>query len=119
MRAHAISEPLVRDACVLHRLSTTSPAYWQGWNRLRAQTGAKFYTLFDAVSRVMANTPRSGALLENLHSRLRSYFTPSLGLQSNVRLVQWQRCSQDSANVSCGWSLQSPEILNQAQQSFS
>jgi len=39
-RAHAISEPLVREACVLHRLPTTSPAYWQGWNRLRARMGA-------------------------------------------------------------------------------
>src|SRR4051794_31063842 len=30
-RAHANSEPLVREACVLHRLPTTSAAYWQGW----------------------------------------------------------------------------------------
>ncbi len=73
--AHAIAEPLVREACVLHRLSTTSPAYWQGWNRLRAQTGSRFHALFAAVSRVMADTPRSSALVENLHSRLRPYFT--------------------------------------------
>jgi len=38
-RTHAISEPLVRDACVLNRLPSTSPAYWQGWNRLRARGG--------------------------------------------------------------------------------
>jgi len=57
-RAHAIAEPLVREACVLHRLPSTSPAYWQGWNRLRAQTGGKFHTLFAAVSRAMADTPR-------------------------------------------------------------
>src|SRR4051795_2150666 len=69
-RAHAISEPLVREACVLHRLPTTSPAYWQGWNRLRARTGAKFHALFDAVSRAMAHTPRSSSLVENLNSRL-------------------------------------------------
>jgi hypothetical protein len=74
-RVHAISEPLVRDACVLHRLPSTSPAYWQGWNRLRAQIGAKFHVLFDAVSRAMADTPRSSALVENLNSRLRTYFT--------------------------------------------
>src|ERR671932_449087 len=30
--AHAVPEPLVREACVLHRLPTTSPAYWQGWS---------------------------------------------------------------------------------------
>jgi len=74
-QAHAISEPLVRDACVLHRLPSTSPAYWQGWNRLRATMGGKFHTLFDAVSRAMADTLRSSSLVENLNSRLRPYFT--------------------------------------------
>jgi hypothetical protein len=74
-RAHAVSEPLVREACVLHRLPSTSPAYWQGWNRLRAQTGGKSHALFDAVSRAMVDTPRSSSLVENLNSRLRSYFT--------------------------------------------
>jgi hypothetical protein len=52
-RAHAIAEPLVREACVLHGLPTT---YWQGWNRLRAQLGAKFHALFDTVRRAMAET---------------------------------------------------------------
>ena len=74
-RAHAIAEPLVREACVLHRLLSTSPAYWQGWNRLRAQIGGKFHTLFAAVSHAMAQTPRSSSLVENLNSRLRTCFT--------------------------------------------
>jgi len=74
-QAHAVGEPLVREALVLHRLPTTSPAYWQGWNRLRAQVGGKFHVLFDAVSRAMADTPRSSSLVENLNSRLRTYFT--------------------------------------------
>ena len=74
-RTHAVPEPLVREACVLHRLPSTSPAYWQGWNRLRAQTGGKFHVLFDAVSHAMADTPRSSSLVENLNSRLRTYFT--------------------------------------------
>jgi len=73
--AHAISELLVREACVLHRLPSTSPAYWQGWNRLRVQIGGKFHTLLDAVSSAMADTPRSSSLVENLNSRLRTYFT--------------------------------------------
>jgi hypothetical protein len=73
--AHAIAEPLVRDACVLHRLPSTSSAYWQGWNRLRATMGGKFHGLFDAVSQALADTPRSSSLVENLNSRLRSYFT--------------------------------------------
>ena len=74
-QTHAIAEPLVREACLLHRLSTTSPAYWQGWNRLRAQIGGKFHALFAVVSRAMADTPRSSSLVENLNSRLRSHFT--------------------------------------------
>jgi hypothetical protein len=74
-QTHAISRPLVREACLLHRLPSTSPAYWQGWNRLRAQVGGKFYALFAAVSRAMADTPRSSSLVENLNSRLRTYFT--------------------------------------------
>jgi hypothetical protein len=75
--AHALATPerLVREACLLHRLPTTSPAYWQGWNRLRAQLGDKFHALVAAVSRAMADTPRSSALVENLNSRLRTYFT--------------------------------------------
>src|SRR3954467_1201322 len=40
-RAHAVPEPLVREACLLHRLPTTSPAYWQGWSGLPARTGAQ------------------------------------------------------------------------------
>jgi len=74
-QAHGISEPLVREACVLHRLHTTSPAYWQRWNRRRAQTGSRFHALFAALRRAMADTPRSSSLVENLNSRLRSYFT--------------------------------------------
>ena len=74
-QTHAIAEPLVREACALHRLPSTSSAYWQGWNRLRAQIGGKFHTLFDAVSRAMAQTPRSSSLVENLNSRLRTHFT--------------------------------------------
>jgi len=74
-QAHTIAAPLVREACVLHRLPTTSSAYWQGWNRLRVQIGRGFHRLFDAVSRAMAQTPRSSSLVENLNSRLRPYFT--------------------------------------------
>jgi len=74
-QTHAIARPIVREACLLHCLPSTSSAYWQGWNRLRAKMGAKFHTLFDAVSRAMAHTPRSSSLVENLNSRLRTYFT--------------------------------------------
>ncbi|HEY0204615.1 MAG TPA: hypothetical protein VGC15_10755 [Acetobacteraceae bacterium] len=74
-RAHGITQPIVRDACLLHRLPSTSPACWQGWNRLQAQIGGTFHALFAAVSRAMAQTPRSSSLVENLNSRLRTCFT--------------------------------------------
>jgi len=64
-RAHAVPEPLVREACVLHCLPSTSPAYWQEWNRLRAKMRCKFHTLLDAVSRALADTPRSSSLRAN------------------------------------------------------
>ena len=72
---HQLPEHVVRAACVLHRKPSTSPAYWQGWNRLRARMGAQFHAAFDAVAQAMAQTPRSSALVENLNSRLRNYFT--------------------------------------------
>jgi hypothetical protein len=37
--------------------------------------GGKFHVLFDAVRRAMTDTPRTSALVENLNSRLRTYFT--------------------------------------------
>jgi len=74
-QAHALPEHLVRAACVLHRKPCTSPAYWQGWNRLRAKMKSQFHAVFDAVAQAMAQTPRSSALVENLNSRLRNYFT--------------------------------------------
>lgn len=74
-QTHALPEHLVRAACVLQRKPSTSPAYWQGWNRLRAQMKEKFHTVFDAVTQAMAHTPRSSSLVENLNSRLRNYFT--------------------------------------------
>ena len=74
-QTHAISGSLVREACLLHRLPSTSSAYWQEWNRLRATMGGKFHALLDAVTQAMAHTPRSSSLVENLNSRLRTYFT--------------------------------------------
>jgi hypothetical protein len=74
-RAHEFPEHIVRAACVLHRKPSTSPSYWQGWSQLRARMGGKFQAVFDAVAQAMAQTPRSSALVENLNSRLRNYFT--------------------------------------------
>ena len=74
-RGQELPVSLVREACVLHRLPTTSASYWQGWNQLRTKLGTRFHIMFDAVALVMAQTPRSSSLVENLNSRLRNYFT--------------------------------------------
>lgn len=75
-QSHELPEHLVRAACVLHRKPSTSPAYWQGWNRLRSELGRKFEAVFDLVAQAMwCRHPRSSALVENLNSRLRNYFT--------------------------------------------
>ena len=68
-------ETLVREALVLHRLPRTSQAFWQGWGRLRAPLGRSFHAVFDAVQQAMAHTPRCSSLVENVNSRLRTYFT--------------------------------------------
>ncbi len=74
-QTHDLPHSLVREVLVLHRLPSTSQAYWQGWGRLRAPLGAKFQAVFDAVQRAMAQTPRCSSLVENVNSRLRTYFT--------------------------------------------
>jgi hypothetical protein len=72
-QTHETGEDFVPEACVPLRLTST---YAQSWNRLRAKIGGKFHTQFDAVTRVMAQTPRSSALVEkNPNSGLRTYFT--------------------------------------------
>jgi hypothetical protein len=61
--AHEISEPVVREACTLHRLPSTSSAYWQGWNILRTKLGDRFHALFDAVARArLAKVPAAKPL---------------------------------------------------------
>jgi hypothetical protein len=74
-RAAAVPDYLVRATCLLHRKPDTSGAFWQGWNRLHAVMGRKFYGVYAAVSQAMGNTPRSSSLVENLNSRLRSCLT--------------------------------------------
>src|ERR1700688_1350929 len=74
-QAAGVPDDLVRAACLLHRKPTTSPAYWQGWGRLRSQLGGQFQAVFAAVAQVMQHTPRSSSLVEYLNSRLRNYFT--------------------------------------------
>ena len=77
----------VRNACLLQRKSPLSTSYWQRWNQLYSQLADKFHGVVDAVVDGMKHIPRASSLVENLNSRLRTYFTlrrqlgtPYLGL---------------------------------------
>lgn len=74
-RTAAVPDYLVRETCLLHRKADTSGAFWQGWNRLRAAMGHKFYEVWTAVSQALQSTPRSSSLVENLNSQLRNCLT--------------------------------------------
>lgn len=74
-KAHDVSEHLVRQVYLLHRKPSSSTAYWKRWNRLRSKLTNKFHLVFDALVGAMASTPRCSSLVENLNSRLRTYFT--------------------------------------------
>lgn len=74
-QTHDVPDPLAREVLVLHRLPSTSQSYQQGCDRLRVPLGSKFQAVFDAVQRAMAQTPRCSSLVENVNSRLRTYFT--------------------------------------------
>ena len=75
--AQKVDVPLywVRQVCLLQRKSAEGNAYWQRWNELHHQLGHKFHPVAEAVAAALEETPRSSSLVENLNSRLRSYFS--------------------------------------------
>ncbi|MEO7231113.1 MAG: hypothetical protein ABIW96_00145, partial [Polaromonas sp.] len=86
-RSSQVSLDRVRDACLLQRKSPLSSSYWQRWNQLYSQLADKFHGVVDAVVDAMKQIPRASSMVENLNSRLRTYFTlrrqlgtPYLGL---------------------------------------
>jgi len=52
----------------------SAPAFWQHRARLYHQLGGRLQALTTAVREVFAETPRASSLVENLNSRLRTYF---------------------------------------------
>jgi uncharacterized protein YciI len=73
--AYEVAEHHVRAACVLQRKPRTSTAYWEGWNALCAKVGAKCHMVVEAVTQAMGEITRCSSMVENLNSRLRTYFT--------------------------------------------
>jgi hypothetical protein len=52
----------------------SAPAFWQHQARLYHYLGGRLEALTTAVREVFAETPRASSLVENLNSRLRTYF---------------------------------------------
>lgn len=71
---YEIPPVLVQQLCQLEALDINSPAYWQYHGPLLAKLGVKFRPLQQAVRTAMADTPRSSSIVENINSRLRTYF---------------------------------------------
>ena len=65
---------LVQQLCQREGRDHNHPAYWQEQGPLRAKLQEKFLPLQQAVRAVMADTARASSLVENLNSRLRTYF---------------------------------------------
>jgi hypothetical protein len=64
----------VQQLCQLEARDPNGAAYWQYHGPLRARLEAKFLPLQQAVRLVMDDTARASSLVENLNSRLRTYF---------------------------------------------
>jgi hypothetical protein len=59
----------------LKGLPSSSQKHWEKHNVLQAQLGQKFYWIESMVSEVLKRTVRANSLVENINSRLRTYFT--------------------------------------------
>jgi hypothetical protein len=59
----------------LNGLPSSSQKRWQQYDILRARLGQKFYWIESLVAEVLDNTFRANSLVENINSRLRTYFT--------------------------------------------
>jgi len=65
---------LVHAICEAQRLDRKAPRYWQRETELRGKLRGTFHDVKAAVLDAMADTPRASSIIENLNSRLRSYF---------------------------------------------
>ena len=59
----------------LKGLTSSSQKRWENYSVLQAQLGHKFYWVESMVDEVLERTVRANSLVENINSRLRTYFT--------------------------------------------
>ena len=65
---------LVHAICEMHGLDKKRSRYWEREAELRGKLRGRFHDIEAAVREAMAETPRASSIIENLNSRLRSYF---------------------------------------------
>jgi hypothetical protein len=65
----------VLEVYQLKGLPSSSQERWNKYNVLRTQLGEKFYWIESLIDEVLKTTVRANSLIENLNSRLRTYFT--------------------------------------------
>ena len=64
----------VQALCEIEALDKRSDLYWQQTARWQTLLKERWYPIHQAVLEAMAQTPRASSIVENLNSRLRSYF---------------------------------------------
>jgi hypothetical protein len=70
----AVPADLVRELFAVQTLELDNPRRWRRDASLRRILGASYYPLSQALEEVRRRTVRASSLVENLNSRLRSYF---------------------------------------------
>lgn len=70
-----VSLECVLDMYELQGWPLSSQKRWQRHAELQNDLGAKFYLIESLVDEVLKNTRRANSLVENINSRLRTYFT--------------------------------------------
>ncbi len=70
----AVSADLVRELFAVQTLELDNPRRWRRDASLRRTLGARYYPLSQELEEVRRRTVRASSLVENLNSRLRSYF---------------------------------------------
>ena len=73
-REYQVAATLLRELLLLQVLDANTPARWQRETELRRRLGSRFFALHEAVTAVADQVVRASSVIENLNSRLRSYF---------------------------------------------
>ena len=73
-REWQVSERSVRELLQLQTLAMSSGKRWEEEKRLRQELGGRYYGMSAAVKELRENVVRASSVVENLNSRLRSYF---------------------------------------------